>query len=101
MYPIIDKEKTGARIQDFMKLRNLTAKDIQEALNLTCVQAVYHWINGRCLPSLENLYALSALFEVPMDLLVVGTREAELVPIKQFANDRLFAYWIRINKLVA
>ena len=41
MYPIIDKEKTGLRIQNFMKLKNITAKDIQESLGLTCVQAVY------------------------------------------------------------
>ncbi|MCF0115978.1 MAG: helix-turn-helix transcriptional regulator, partial [Erysipelotrichaceae bacterium] len=65
MYPMIDKEKTGMMIQDYMRMKDLTAKDIQEALGLTSVQAVYHWINGRCLPSLDNIYALSDLLKVP------------------------------------
>ena len=67
MYSIIDCMKTGKRIRDYMTMQNITAKDIQNALGLTCVQAVYHWLNGRSLPSLENLYALSDLFQVPMD----------------------------------
>lgn len=101
MYPIIDNVKTGERIQKFMRLKNLTAKDIQKELNLTTVQAVYHWINGRCLPSLENLYALSALFDVPMDLLVVGSREKELKEISSNCSNRLFAYYTMFNELVA
>ena len=101
MYPIIDKEKTGLRIQNFMKLKNITAKDIQESLGLTCVQAVYHWINGRCLPSFENLYALSELFEVPMDMLIVGNRSNQLIQLKFTGNNRLFAYFMKLNELVA
>ena len=101
MYPIIDKEKTGLRIQNFMKLKNITAKDIQESLGLTYVQAVYHWINGRCLPSLENLYALSELFEVPMDILIVGNRSNQLIQLKLAGNNRLFAYFMKLNELVA
>ena len=101
MYPIIDKEKTGLRIQNFMKMKNITAKDIQESLGLTCVQSVYHWINGRCLPSLENLYALSDLFEVPMDMLVVGDRKEQLVQLKFAGNNRLFAYFMKLNEFAA
>lgn len=101
MYPIIDKEKTGLRIQNFMKMKNITAKAIQESLGLTCVQAVYHWINGRCLPSLENLYALSDLFEVPMDMLVAGDRKEQLVQLKFAGNNRLFAYFMKLNEFAA
>lgn len=99
MYPIIDKEKTGLRIQAFMKMKNLTAKDIQELLGLTCVQAVYHWINGRCLPSLENLYALSDLFEVPMDMLVIGDRKEQFIQLKLAGKNRLFAYFVKLNEI--
>ena len=95
MYPTINIEKTGRKIENYMRLRHLNVKDIQKALNLTTVQAVYHWINGRCLPSLENLYALSSLFEVSMDELIVGNREALREEIKPLRYNRLKSYYTR------
>lgn len=101
MYPIIDKVRTGLRIQYLMQVMNLSAKDIQKSLGLTCVQAVYHWINGRCLPSLENLYALSSLFDVPMDMLVVGDRKEQPLQSRDMVDKRLVAYLVRLNGIVA
>ena len=101
MYPIIDSVKTGKRIHNFMKMKNITAKDVQNALELTCVQAVYHWINGRWLPSLENLYALSDLFGVPMDMIVVGNRRSRLIEIKDLTYGRLYAYCRMLNEMSA
>lgn len=57
------------------RARGLTVKDIQEYLELSTPQSIYHWFDGRNLPTLDNLYALSELFEVPLDLLVCGNRE--------------------------
>ena len=34
-----------------------------------------HWFEGRNLPTIDNLYALSALFHVPVDALICGNRE--------------------------
>ena len=101
MYPIIDCMRTGKRIREYMTMRNITAKDIQNALGLTCVQAVYHWLNGRSLPSLENLYALSDLFQVPMDMLVVGNRQSRLIEIRDLRCGRLYAYCRMINEMIA
>ena len=101
MYPIIDRTKTGEKLHFYMKLNKLTVKDVQEALGLTCVQAVYHWINGRYLPSLENLYALSELFQVPMDKLVVGSRKGRQIEWNDNLPDRLYDYFIAIQKLTA
>ena len=67
MFPEIDKEKTGDRIRFFMELRGLTVKDVCKALSLGCVQAVYKWMDGVNLPSLDNIYCLSILFQVPID----------------------------------
>lgn len=57
------------------RARGLTVKDIQEYLELSTPQSIYHWFDGRNLPTLDNPYALSELFEVPLDLLVCGNRE--------------------------
>lgn len=70
MFPIIDKRKTGINIRRIMDMRGLTVKDVQEYLELGSVQSIYHWINGISMPTIDNLYALSDLFQVPIDLLV-------------------------------
>lgn len=72
MYPTINLVKTGAKIKYYMQLNHLTPKDIQEYLCLTCVQTVYHWLSGDSVPNIDNLYALSILFHVGLDDLVVG-----------------------------
>ena len=70
MVPSVDKVKTGNRIRSLMHMNNISAKDIMEYLSLECVQSVYHWLDGRSLPTIDNLYALSILFRVPLESLV-------------------------------
>ena len=73
--PIIDKERTGRKIRNLMNSRGYTVQDIKRYLVLGCVQSIYHWFEGTALPSLDNLYALSNLFDVPMDEIVCGSRD--------------------------
>ena len=96
---MIDKEKTGMMIQDYMRMKDLTAKDIQEALGLTSVQAVYHWINGRCLPSLDNIYALSDLLKVPIDKLFVGNNDYVVQECECNMNSRIYTYYRLMTKV--
>ena len=74
MVPVIDKRTTGEQIRKYMNLRGLTVQDVKTYLSLGCVQSVYHWLDGQSAPNLDNLYALSELLRVPMDLLVAGNR---------------------------
>lgn len=41
MFPIIDKRETGINIRKIMDRQGLTAKDVQQYLELGCVQSVY------------------------------------------------------------
>ena len=59
MIPIIDREKTGKQIRMIMELRGISVHDVQESLSLGCVQSVYHWFDGKSMPTLDNLYALA------------------------------------------
>lgn len=94
-YPVIDMKETGRRLRQLIKARRLTVRDVQDSLGLTASQTVYHWFNGRSLPSIDNLYALSLLTETPLDQLVCGSRE-RLVRKKR-AGDRVMAYvrWLK------
>lgn len=79
-YAMIDREATGKRIKECMEVRGFTVQDVQKYLNLATPQAVYHWLNGRSLPSIDNLYALSEYLHVPMDSLVRGSRWPKIEP---------------------
>ncbi|MBQ9062063.1 MAG: helix-turn-helix transcriptional regulator [Eubacterium sp.] len=74
MYPTIDKVKTGQNLKILLQERGITVKDVQDYLGLACVQGIYHWLDGRSLPTVDNLYALSELLLVPVDHLLVGNR---------------------------
>jgi len=77
MTPIIDREKTGKQIRRIMELRGLSVHDVQRFLSLGCVQSVYHWFDGKSMPTIDNLYALSELFQVPRRFNRRGTIKTE------------------------
>ena len=105
MFPLINKKETGINLRTIMDKRGLSAKDVQEYLGLGCVQSVYRWIDGVNMPTIDNLYALSALFQLPIDSIVRGNREAN-EPIFAFdstdlRNNRLYEYYQKLKELRA
>lgn len=98
MFPTIDRQRTGERIRKIMKQQNITVKQIQEYLNLSCVQGIYHWLDGTSMPTIDNLYALSELFELPMDYLVCGNRKYKGTGNISDFDTRMMEYYIRIVK---
>lgn len=74
-YPVIDVFKTGQNIKSIMLSKGLTVRDVQKYLGLATPQAIYHWFNGRSMPTIDNIYALSELFRVPVDAMLCGNRK--------------------------
>ena len=66
LYPSIDLKATGRNIARLRKERGLSVKQLQAYFGFEDPQAIYRWQWGKNLPSVDNLYALSSLFEVPM-----------------------------------
>lgn len=80
-YPVIDMKLTGKNIQKLREERGLTVKDVRQYLNLDHPQAIYHWQSGTSLPTVDHLLALSVLFEVKMeDILVFNTHSHPNTP---------------------
>jgi len=98
-YPVIDRVRTGQNIKRIMQLKGLTVKSIQEFLELSTPQSIYHWFDGRNLPTIDNLYALSELFQLPVDALLVGNRKFEC-KCKNDKRQRLIVYYEKINELI-
>lgn len=71
MYPTINIEKTGKNIRRLMDEKGITTKQLAEYASIS-LPAIYHWYQGKGIPSVDNLYALSKLLQVPMDEIIVG-----------------------------
>lgn len=104
MFPLINKRETGINLRRIMDKCGISVKDVQKYLGLSSVQSVYHWLNGITMPTIDNLYALSELLQVPIDAIVCGNRKAILPePIVMIENPRLrriYAYYEKLNKTI-
>ncbi|MDO4337961.1 MAG: helix-turn-helix transcriptional regulator [Eubacteriales bacterium] len=98
---MIDIKRTGQNIRHIMQMHGMTVKDIQAFLGLSAPQSIYHWFDGRNLPTLDNLYALSELFHIPVDALIIGNREFEYRQIEGSTYQRLIIYHEKIMQLKA
>ncbi len=68
----ISKVETGRRLRKLMNWYGVTVREVQEEMELESPQAIYKWLNGRALPSTENLLTLGRLLNISMeDMLVV------------------------------
>ena len=71
-FPVIDLEATGANIVRLRKSRGLTVRDLQNWFGFEEPQAIYKWQKGKSLPTVDNLYALGMLLDVPMEEILVA-----------------------------
>ena len=102
MFPLINKRETGINIRRIMDKQGITARDIQKYLGLGCVQSIYRWLDGISMPTIDNLYALSELFQIPIDTIVRGNR-TPIVPEISFAmtdtkEKRLTLYYQKLSE---
>lgn len=74
--PVINLPMTGAKINLLRKKANLSVKDIQKIFGFESPQAIYKWIHGRNLPTVDNLIILAEIFNVTVDdILSIDYRE--------------------------
>lgn len=65
--PTINLSATGANINSLRKKANMTVRDIQKIFGFSTPQAIYKWINGKCLPTVDNLIVLANIFNVNIE----------------------------------
>lgn len=65
--PVINLPMTGAKINLLRKKANISVKEIQEIFGFESPQAIYKWIHGRSLPTVDNLIILAEIFGVTVD----------------------------------
>ena len=99
-FPVIDQIATGKNILSLRKEKGLSVKDLQEYFGFEEPQAIYRWQYGKTLPSVDNLYALSTLLDVPMEriLVPVPSRKNVCNMKKQQEVPAAFGFLCRIHK---
>ena len=69
--PTIDMAATGRNIGALRDAAGLTNKDLADAMGFSTRNAVYKWLGGDALPSLDNLVILADLLGVGVDEILV------------------------------
>ena len=70
-FPMVDLVKTGENITRLMKINNIKISDLQEILGFEYPQAIYKWKRGECLPTVDNLIILAAVFKTTVDKIII------------------------------
>mgnify|MGYP000899271235 CR=1 FL=1 len=72
VYLSIKQKATGNKISELLKKNGYTVKDVQEAMGFENPQAIYKWLSGKSLPSIDNFIILSRLLHTNIeDILVI------------------------------
>ena len=86
-FPVIDLPATGANISRLRLMRGLSVRELQAYFGFEEPQAIYKWQRGKCLPSVDHLYALAALLGVSMEeILIPAGRKSNISAIEQQAD---------------
>jgi len=101
-FRVIDPVATGENIVRLRKDRGLTVRDLQDYFGFEEPQAIYKWQRGKSLPTVDNLYALSALLDVSMDEILVPVRpQLNMILCAQQAKDACCVplCWSRMSRI--
>ena len=71
IYLSIQPVETGKRIKQLLSEQNYTIREIQGAFGFENPQAIYKWVSGKSLPSLDNFIILSRLLHTSIENILV------------------------------
>ena len=69
--PFINTAATGRNIDRLRAEAGLSVRDIQMVFGFATPQAIYKWIHGTSLPTIDNMVILAAILDVTLDEIVV------------------------------
>lgn len=90
----IRQRETGERIKKLLTDKGYTVKDIQGAMGFENPQAIYKWISGKSLPSLDNFIILSRVLHTSIENILVIDGDIPVLGrilqscMRQFLNQR-------------
>ncbi len=92
-FPSIDPVATGRNIQRLRAQNNLSVADVQQFFGFDSPQAIYLWQQGKSIPTTDHLLALSHLFCVTMNDILV-TRQPQAAVTKHPPTSGSAPRWV-------
>ena len=71
MFLLIRPKETGIRLRHLLDEHGYTVKDVQQVCGFESPQAVYKWLSGKSIPSIENLLILSVMLHTNVESILV------------------------------
>ncbi len=81
MYVSIQQDATGRRIKALLAEKGFTVREVQETMGFENPQAVYKWLSGKSLPSLDNMVILSRLLQTSIENILVVDEDVWVIVI--------------------
>ena len=76
--PYINTIATGQNIDHLRIASGMSVKDMQAVFGFATPQAIYKWIHGTAMPTIDNMVILAAMFDVTVDeIIAVDTVEVK------------------------
>ena len=72
--PIIDVKATGTNIKNIIKSKGFRIADVQARCGFNTPQAIFKWMRGDAVPTIDNLIILADMFDVPIDKIIIVIR---------------------------
>ena len=69
--PFVNTVATGRNIDRLRIAAGMSVKEMQVVFGFATPQAIYKWIHGTSMPTIDNLVILAAMLGVTMDEIVI------------------------------
>ena len=77
-FPMINTVATGQNINRMRIAADMSVRDMQAVFGFSTPQAIYKWIHGTAMPTIDNMVILAAMFDVTVDeIIAVDTVEVK------------------------
>lgn len=72
--PVIDTAATGKNLRNIIKAKGFRISDVQTRCGFNTPQAVFKWMRGDAVPTIDNLIILADMLDVTIDQIIIVTR---------------------------
>lgn len=88
IYLSIQQKETGKRIKELLHNNGYTVKDIQQIMGFENPQAVYKWLAGKSLPSIDNFLILSRVLHTSIEDILVIDGDISVLWRRRYTNEK-------------
>ena len=67
---VIDTKATGANIKNMIRSGGYKIADVQQRCGFNTPQAIFKWMRGDCVPSIDNMVIIADMFGVTVDRII-------------------------------